>query len=57
MSATDPAAPRCPDCGAELDLSDATEAGDLADCPNCGATFELVSTAPIRLEPFVDEEK
>ncbi len=47
----------CPDCGAELDLSDAQAVGDLVDCPNCGATFELVAMSPLTLSAFVDEEK
>ncbi|MFZ0995750.1 MAG: lysine biosynthesis protein LysW [Candidatus Dormiibacterota bacterium] len=51
------AAKRCPDCGAELDLGEVQEVGDLVDCPNCGATFELVALAPLTLAPFEDEEK
>ncbi|MGH7608904.1 MAG: lysine biosynthesis protein LysW [Candidatus Dormibacteria bacterium] len=47
----------CPDCGSELDLSEAGEVGDLVDCPNCGATFELVALEPLTLTAFVDEEK
>jgi lysine biosynthesis protein LysW len=47
----------CPDCGAELDLGEVQEVGDLVDCPNCGATFELVAVAPLTLAPFEDEEK
>jgi lysine biosynthesis protein LysW len=47
----------CPDCGSELDLGEVEEVGDLLDCPNCGATFELLELDPVRLAPFVDEEK
>ncbi|MHB8312435.1 MAG: lysine biosynthesis protein LysW [Candidatus Dormibacteria bacterium] len=47
----------CPDCGAELDLTEAEEVGDLVDCPNCGAAFEVVALEPFTLAPFVDEEK
>jgi lysine biosynthesis protein LysW len=50
-------AEECPDCGAQLDLTDVGAVGDLVDCPNCGAVFELVALAPFTLAPFVDEEK
>jgi len=47
----------CPDCGAQLDLAEAEEVGDLVDCPNCGAAFEVVALTPFTLVAFVDEEK
>ncbi|HEY6538852.1 MAG TPA: lysine biosynthesis protein LysW [Candidatus Dormibacteraeota bacterium] len=47
----------CPDCGAELELGDVEEVGDLVDCPNCGATFELIALTPLTLALFEDEEK
>ncbi len=47
----------CPDCGAQLDVGEAEEVGDLVDCPNCGATFEVVGSDPLTLAPFEDEEK
>ena len=57
MAAAPERARECPDCGAELDLAEAEEVGDLVDCPNCGAAFELVALEPFTLAPFVDEEK
>jgi len=57
VSAIGTLAENCPDCGADLDLGDLEEIGDLVDCPNCGATFELVALAPLTLAPFEDEEK
>lgn len=48
---------QCPDCGAQLDLSEAEEVGDLVDCPNCGAAFEVVALTPFTLVAFLDEEK
>ncbi len=57
MSATGALAGTCPDCGADLDLAEVGEIGDLVDCPNCGATFELVGVTPLTLAPFEDEEK
>ncbi|MGC2191978.1 MAG: lysine biosynthesis protein LysW [Candidatus Dormiibacterota bacterium] len=57
MSAVGTLAKNCPACGADLDLVDVEEIGDLVDCPNCGATFELVALAPLTLAPFEDEEK
>ncbi|MHB1501555.1 MAG: lysine biosynthesis protein LysW [Candidatus Dormibacteria bacterium] len=57
MSNSPVIAQECPDCGAQLDLTEAEEVGDLVDCPNCGAAFELVALQPFTLAPFVDEEK
>ncbi|MHB8394576.1 MAG: lysine biosynthesis protein LysW [Candidatus Dormibacteria bacterium] len=57
MSADLARSEECPDCGAQLDLAEAEEVGDLVDCPNCGAAFEVVALTPFTLVAFVDEEK
>lgn len=57
MSASVGPAKPCPACGADLELGEVDEVGDLVDCANCGATFELVGLTPVTLAPFEDEEK
>lgn len=34
----------CIDCGAELSLPDALEAGEIIDCTTCGAELEVIDT-------------
>jgi alpha-aminoadipate/glutamate carrier protein LysW len=36
----------CPECGAELELSD-VERGEIVTCPDCGVDLEVLSTAPL----------
>jgi alpha-aminoadipate carrier protein LysW len=40
----------CPVCGAELDLADDLEEGELTDCTDCGVELKVVSTNPVSLE-------
>ena len=47
----------CPVCGADVEVPDDAEFGEVVICPSCGAELEVVSVDPIRLEPFEEEEK
>lgn len=40
----------CPVCGAELDLADDMEEGELTDCTECGVVLNVVSANPVSLE-------
>ena len=45
----------CPECETDLDLDeDELEEGEIVSCPECGTDFEVVTTAPLELNP-VDE--
>ncbi|CAN5544810.1 lysine biosynthesis protein LysW [soil metagenome] len=46
----------CPECGAELDLSDAVQ-GEIIQCEDCGAELEVVSLDPVMLELAPEEEE
>jgi alpha-aminoadipate carrier protein LysW len=39
----------CPECGAELDLGDNVEQGEIVPCPDCGADLEVLSVNPLEL--------
>ena len=32
---------KCPDCGAELDVPEDTEKGEILSCPGCGLELEV----------------
>ena len=40
----------CPECGAELDLHDDLEVGEIIDCATCGAELEVVGDDPVAVE-------
>ena len=46
----------CPECGADVDGSDA-RLGELLVCDGCGADLEVISTDPLTLEVYEQEEK
>lgn len=46
----------CPECGAELDLTDVVE-GEIVQCEDCGAELEVVSLNPVTLELAPEEEE
>ena len=48
----------CVECGAEIDLDDDVEVGEIVDCPTCGSELEVVETDPITLElaPELEED-
>lgn len=48
----------CVECGAEVDLADDVEVGEIVDCPTCGSELEVVETGPVVLElaPELEED-
>lgn len=48
----------CLECGAELELADDVEVGEIVICPDCGVELEVMSLDPIALElaPEVEED-
>lgn len=48
----------CPECGAELELADDVEEGEIVVCPDCGVELEVLSTGPVTLglAPEVEED-
>lgn len=48
----------CPECGADLDLHDDLEVGEIVDCATCGAELEVVNDDPVELEtaPELEED-
>lgn len=57
MSEAMTAAEVCPACGAGVDLAGDLELGEILWCEHCGAELELVSTEPLRIDLFEEEEK
>ena len=50
----------CPECETDLDLDeDELEEGEIISCPECGTDFEVVTTAPLELNPIdeLDEDE
>lgn len=48
----------CPECDAEIDFGNPVEmkVGDQAVCPECGIELEVISTKPLTLDYFLDED-
>jgi alpha-aminoadipate carrier protein LysW len=48
----------CPECAAELELTEKIEEGEIVVCPDCGVELEVVSVDPLELElaPDVEED-
>lgn len=48
----------CPECGAELNLKDNVEAGEIFECHDCGTELEVRSANPLKVEkaPEVEED-
>ncbi len=47
----------CPECGAELELSDETMEGEIVQCPECGVDLEVISLDPLSLELAPEEDE
>ena len=48
----------CPECEAELVLSDTVEESEIIVCPDCGVELEVLSVDPVEvgLAPDVEED-
>jgi alpha-aminoadipate carrier protein LysW len=48
----------CPECGAEFDLEDGTEVGEIVVCTDCGIDLEVLSLTPpeVGLAPMEEED-
>ncbi len=48
----------CPECIAELELEDGTEANEIIVCPDCGVDLEVTSLDPaeVELAPMEEED-
>ncbi|MBI5207384.1 MAG: lysine biosynthesis protein LysW [Candidatus Firestonebacteria bacterium] len=49
--------PYCIECNASLDIPDDVEIGEIIECDNCGVELEVISTKPVKLKIFEEEEK
>ena len=47
----------CPECAADVDLSDDVMEGEIVICADCGAELEVVSVEPLILELAPEEEE
>jgi alpha-aminoadipate carrier protein LysW len=47
----------CPECDAEIDLSDDVLEGEIIQCPECGTDLEVTSMDPPTLELAPEEEE
>jgi alpha-aminoadipate carrier protein LysW len=47
----------CPECAAEVELSDDVMEGEIVNCPDCGVELEVVSVDPPTLELAPEEEE
>jgi len=47
----------CPVCGADIELDEDTEIGELIECPECGSELEVTGTDPFVLEEAPQEEE
>ena len=48
----------CPECAAEIKLTEGTEVGEIIVCPDCGVDLEVVSLKPakVQLAPMEEED-
>lgn len=47
----------CPECGAEIELSDDVMAGEIVVCPDCGVECEVLSLDPLELGLAPEEDE
>ena len=49
---------QCPECGADVNLADGVERGEIVPCSDCGAELEVVEPNPpeLRLAPEEEED-
>lgn len=47
----------CPECDAEIEVSEDVEKGEIATCPDCGVKLEVVGVDPVEFELAPEEEE
>ena len=47
----------CPACGTPVPVPPDAVLGEAVWCPSCGVELEVVSTRPLQLLPYEEEEK
>ncbi|HEX2980525.1 MAG TPA: lysine biosynthesis protein LysW [Anaerolineaceae bacterium] len=47
----------CPECEANINLKDGTEAGEIIVCPDCGVDLEILALEPVQLDLAPMEEE
>ncbi len=47
----------CPECGADVSLSEKVEKGEIVQCGDCGAELEVVKINPVELALAPEEEE
>ena len=47
----------CPECGAELEVEDELEEGEILICEECGAELEVISADPLEFALAPEEEE
>ena len=47
----------CPECGADVPVTENVESGELVECPECGVELEVTGTDPVALQAAPQEEE
>jgi alpha-aminoadipate carrier protein LysW len=47
----------CPECDAEIEVSEEIEKGEIVTCPDCGIKLEVVGLDPVEFELAPEEEE
>ncbi|MFC7166651.1 lysine biosynthesis protein LysW [Halospeciosus flavus] len=47
----------CPECGADVELPENVEVGEILDCATCGSELEVTGVEPVALEPAPELEE
>lgn len=47
----------CPECDAEIEVSEEIEKGEIVTCPDCGVKLEVVGIDPVEFELAAEEEE
>jgi alpha-aminoadipate carrier protein LysW len=46
----------CPDCGAEIKVSEVLNVGDILECQECGTEVEVISKDPLKIQELIEEK-
>lgn len=47
----------CPECDAEIEVSEDVDKGEIVTCPDCGVKLEVVGLDPVEFELAPEEEE